>query len=156
MKAAGEDCGLSTTGCVLFRAMIQHSWRPGRHVTFPIGASGASAWHPLYAKISAASASPFLLFSPLHHRSVSSDPGVLPSTVGRSLRQFGESWELQILYGARPVDRSQSECNGYLVALRELGIPFGRYIPRRFGARRALKLGQTIACLHLLLPSGVS
>jgi hypothetical protein len=83
-----------------------------------------------------------------HHRSVSSDPDV-PFWV--LLVDFCDSSAIHgnfVCNGASPVDRSQSNRDAFLVALRELGLLSGRYIPSRSRARRALRVGKNHSCLH--------
>jgi hypothetical protein len=56
--------------------------------------------------------------------------------------------------GASPVDRSHRKCGVYLVALRELGMLSGRYIPSRSRARRALRVGKNHSCLQTRRTNG--
>jgi hypothetical protein len=88
-----------------------------------------------------------------HHRSVSSDPDVPFWVLSVDFCDSSAIYGNFFCNGASPVDRSQRNRGAYLVALRELGMSSGRYIPSRSRARRALKIGKNHSCLQRSTPS---
>jgi hypothetical protein len=91
-----------------------------------------------------------------HHRSVSSDPDVPFWVLSVDFCDSSAIYGNFVCNGARPVDRSQSNRDAFLVALRELGLLSGRYIPSRSRARRALRVGKNHSCLHDQRPHWVT